>query len=350
MFKLASLPRTIEAALRDVEHESARVRRSAVRDLARFAAPPERRRAVVALERALTDKDPEVRADVVVAFCDLGERGVVPHLLRLLGDAQLRVRQMAVLGLGELAAPTDGEVVGRIGSFLSAGEPALRFQALSAWANLVPERLAEAVVERARDADAEVRALSMRLIEEHFVEAARELPSEIERAVRERLSDASPGVSLLAAIVLGRAGLPTDTELLRRAVGERTGLCEPADEQVAIELCGTLGVRAAVPALRRRAFGLFGWTRDPFLWQARVALAKLGDERARRSILEALGSRFWHVRAVAVDAAGKARLTAARPRLEELLSDPALDREQVETALSTLAQVSDPSAGARGDG
>jgi hypothetical protein len=112
---------------------------------------------------------------------------------------------------------------------------------------------------------------------------------------------------------------------------------DPADEQVAIELCGALGVRAAIPALRRRAFGLFGWTRDPFLWQARVALAQLGDERAVQAILKGLSSRLWHVRAVAVDAVGRARLQAARPRLLELLNDEALDRAHVEAALRSLS-------------
>src|SRR6478752_1814855 len=105
LFKLAALPRTLRAALADVQHSSPQVRRSAVRDLTRFGEEPERSTAVAALQKALGDSDADVRADVILAFCDLGEHGVVPDLLRLLGDVQPRVRQMALLGLGELASP-----------------------------------------------------------------------------------------------------------------------------------------------------------------------------------------------------------------------------------------------------
>lgn len=339
MFKLEPLPRTLEAALRDVAHEKVAVRRSAVKDLGRFVESPERDGAVDALRKALRDSDSDVRADAVVALCDLGERSVVPELLRLLGDAQLRVRQMALLGLGELGDAEQSEIVGRLGSFLSAGEPALRFQALSAWAALVPGRLSEVIVERALDSDPEVRTLALRLIEEHWIEADKELPDDLVTTARARLSDVVPAVHLLAAIVLGRAGHDTDTDVLLATVQRRLKVSDPADEQVSIELCGALGVRSAMPALRRRAFGLFGWTRDPFLWQARVALAQLGDERAVQAILKGLSSRLWHVRAVAVDAAGRAGLVAARPRLLELLNDEALDRAHVEAALRSLSDV-----------
>ncbi len=336
LFKLASLPRTLRAALADVQHSSTQVRRSAVRDLSRFPEEPERSAAVDALRRALGDADADVRADVILALCDLAEASVVPELLRLLGDVQPRVRQMALLGLGELSSRDNEEALGRVGSFLNAGEPALRFQALAAWARLVPERLEEAVLERARDADAEVRALALRLIEEHWADAEQELPPGLERTLRDRLGDEAPEVSLLAAVTLGRAGLPTEPALLVRAVDRRVGVREPADEQIAIELCGALGLREAAPALRRRAFGLFGWSRDPFLWHARVALARLGDERAVRAILDGLHSRAWHTRAVSVDAAGRARLTQALPRLEELRRDPKLDAELVEAAIASL--------------
>jgi hypothetical protein len=54
--------------------------------------------------------------------------------------------------------------------------------------------------------------------------------------------------------------------------------------------------------------------------------------------LDGLVSRHWHVRAIAVDAAGRARLTAARPRLEQLLNDEALERAHVEAALASISE------------
>ncbi len=336
LFKLASLPRHLRAALTDVEHASPAVRRSAVRDLARFGVEPERDAAIGALQKALRDVDADVRADAVLALSDLGAEGALPELLRLLGDVHLRVRQMALLGLGELASSEDGEVLGRIGSFLNAGEPALRFQALAAWARLVPERLLEVVLERMRDSDPEVRALSLRLAEERWAESPSELPSDLEVALRNRLGDDAPEVRLLAAVLLARKGLSTDALALLGAVERRLGVREPADEQIAIELCGVLGLHEATRALRRRAFGLFGWSRDPFCWHARVALARMGDPRAVQVILDGLRARAWHTRAVAADSAGRAGLVQALPRLEELRSDPRLDPELLETAIAAL--------------
>lgn len=336
MFKLRSLPRNLSAAERDLRNQDAKVRGSALRDLIRFDEEPDRSRAAELARDCLGDSDLEVRAQAALALADLRADGCVEDVLQLLGDVHVRVRQMALVALGELAEPGDAGVVGRIGAFLNVAEAALRFQALAAWARLAPERLQEVVEERLTDADAEVRLLALRLIHEHWLDAARVLPTTLTEGARARLEDPMPAVRLVAAVLLARAGEPTDTTLLARAVSRHVRAAEPIDEQDAIALCGELGVAAAVPALRRRAFGLWGISRDPFALHAKVALAQLGDARARASILTGLSARSWHVRALSVDAAARARLVEALPQLEGLLGDPKLDRELIEQAIQGL--------------
>lgn len=324
------------------------MRVSALRDLSRFDEEPDRSQSVRLVSACLGDADPEVRAQAALTLADLRARECVEQVLPLLGDVHVRVRQMALVALGELAEPGDRAVAGRIGAFLEVAEAALRFQALVAWARLVPERLEGVVEERLTDADAEVRLLALRLLHEHWLDAARTLPAALAEAARARLEDPTPAVRLVAAVLLARAGKPTDTALLVRAVSGHVRAAEPIDEQEAIALCGELGIVAAIPALRRRAFGLFGMSLDPFALQAKVALAQLGDGRARASILTGLSARSWHVRALSVDAAAQARLVEALPQLEGMRGDPKLDRELIEQAIQRLRDALGASADAPG--
>lgn len=347
MFKLHPLPRTLSAAERDLDSADSKVRLSALRDLARF--PEEARAGELAAEK-LQDADAEVRAQAALILADLGARAYVPEVLRLVGDAHLRVRQMALVSLGELASPGDEAVLGRVGAFLTVPEPALRFQALGAWVRIATAGTEEVLAERALDADGKVRTLSLRLIQEHWVDRERALPPRLAQVATERLDDDEPSVRLVAAILLGRAGLDTSVEVLIDAVARRRGVTEPIDEQDAIELCGALGLQDAIPVLRRRAFGLWGRSRDPFGVQAKVALALLGDERARASILAGLSARSWQLRAIAGDSAGRARLHEALPKIEALRADPKIDPELVERALGALTGAPEPRSGrAHGD-
>ncbi len=333
MFKLHPLPRTLSAAERDLGSADSKVRLSALRDLARF--PAEARASQLAAEK-LRDADAEVRAQAALILADLGARESLPDVLQLLEDAHLRVRQMALVSLGELATPGDEAALSRAGAFLTVPEPALRFQAVAAWARIATVGAEDVLAERSRDTDPKVRGLALRLIQEHWVDRERELPARLARAATEGLDDEEPSVRLVAAILLARAGLDTSVEVLIDAAARRRGVVEPIDEQDAIELCGELGLQAAVPVLRRRAFGLWGRSRDPFGMQAKVALALLGDERARASIIEGLSARSWQVRAIAVDSAARARLREALPGIEALRGDPKLDPELLERALSAL--------------
>src|SRR5690606_27206850 len=135
MFQLPPLPRTIDAARRDLASPKAEVRADAARDLGQpgqHAADLDRR--VELLAGALGDEQPLVRRAVVLALADLGAKQALPALLGLLADPDLRVRQMVVLALGELAEPGDAEVSGRLLALTRAGDPAVRYQAISALA------------------------------------------------------------------------------------------------------------------------------------------------------------------------------------------------------------------------
>src|SRR4051812_19408408 len=133
MLGLPPLPRTAEAALRDAEHPSAVVRLSALRDLVRHAQGDARERATLAIIALLrSDPHAELRAEAAVALADAEAAGARQALLAALDDPTLRVRQMALLALGELGEPGDRALVERLGEELGALEPALRFQALVA--------------------------------------------------------------------------------------------------------------------------------------------------------------------------------------------------------------------------
>ena len=70
-------------------------------------------------------------------------------------------------------------------------------------------------------------------------------------------------------------------------------------------------------------------------WHARIALARMGHERARAEILDDLGSWRRETREAAVVAAGRARIHEARGKLENL--GGTVDAALVHEALVRLA-------------
>ena len=279
MFGLEQLPRSLDAALRDVKNDKERVRVSAVADLARHADAPVAVTAMIAALRE--DASPEVRAAAAIALADAGAKEAVDAVLDATSDANARVRQMALIALGELGDGADQRVAKKVQAALSNAAPAIRYQALLAANALALPFAEEALLRGATDADGEVRHVSLRLLEERSpAEGARIRPNQaILRAALERLADPSLRVRLAAALLLGHAGDRRGAKAIVEAVETLGGPLDPQDEQAAIVLAGDLALRDAVRGLARRAFRTFGRARD-FAYDARIALAQLGDPRA----------------------------------------------------------------------
>jgi HEAT repeat protein len=333
MFELGSLPRSLSAALRDVGNPRPEIRLSALRDLIRHARAGETEAASALLE-ALKDPDEGVRAASALGLADADTRFAVARLLELAeADSSARVRQMALLALGELASAEHTGVIDLLWKAVSSGTPAERFQALLALHQLDSDRAEQAVVEGTVDPDSEVRRLSFRIAEAHWAE--RELPELLFARAKAALLEAHPRVRTAAALLLAHFGDTSGEAALLDLLAGKIPDAGLDDEQAAMEAVAKLGIRAAIPLLERRAYSWFG--RDPQGYHARIALARLGDEKAKRAILRGLDAWTFTARTQSVAAAGRAGLREARRRLEAFSSQPdRADPVAVREALALL--------------
>jgi HEAT repeat protein len=336
MFGIRSLPRTLEAALRDLRHAKNETRISALHDLVRLTETEERPQALRALCGVLdSDAELHVRAAAALALGDAGARESREALLAAVRHAPLPVREMALAALGEIAEPSDSEVLLLLEQALGDEAPELRFQALIALNRVARPALLERLVLASRDLDPEVRQIAFRLAEEQVLADGVPLPEPLRQRARAALRDDVPGVRLAAAILLARIGDAAGAPVIRAVVERKDRVVSLEDEQAAIELSGELQISEARPALERRAFGFFGLARDPLAWHARVALARLGDAQAKATILRGLSAFTRDARTIAVAAAGRARLREARPILRRMTPAQA-DPETVAEALAEL--------------
>jgi hypothetical protein len=338
MLGLPPLPRTLEAALRDVAHERQHVRMSALRDLVRLAESPARPRAIAALGRALLrDPSAEIRAEAAIALADCRAHEARTELVAGLDDAHVRVRQMVLLALGEVAEPSDAEIVAALRELVTHDEPSLRFQALIAFERLAGDEAEQALVRAAGDPDVEVRSMAFRLADRRYEHS--EPPAALLAAARRVTGDAPSAASATAALFLSAHGDRSADPALVAALAGKPPISD-ADLQAITETVADLGIVAAREPLARRAFGAFGVKLDAHGWNACIALSRLGDERASRAILRRL--RAWNrdTRTLAVVAAGRARLAAARQAILEFRGNAGrADPDAVEEALSRLANV-----------
>jgi len=159
----------------------------------------------------------------------------------------------------------------------------------------------------------------------------------LERA-RELCDHASPLVRVAAAIITARAGESAGHRVLEQVARGEIETTDGEDMAAAIELAGELGMESARPALERRAFGgALALRRDRFAWHARIALAKMGHERAIREIVGELRSWSRDRRTLAVAAAGRARITSARALIASMRGDAdRADTDAVDEALAAL--------------
>ena len=344
MFSLPPLPRNVAACARDLESKSGPVRLSVARDLGRSAAPEELDQRIALLSRCLDDDLAEVKKQALVSIADLGASPLSDRVLTLLGDPELQVRQMAVMCLGEIARPEDDEVLGRLASLLEAGAAAIRYQALLAYSNLSPHDCESDLLRAVDDEDIEVRRLAVRLIDEVLI-GHEIVPSEDTKKKLKALArhdDAQ--LSLLCQLLCAELDVPSPHDRLIEVVEKKIKVAEPRDEQWSIQLCGRLKLVRAVPGLRRRAYGWFGFSSDSFRWVALGALARLGDEAALARLLQFLRSRNYMQRVLSVQALGNsARAEAWHALSEHRRSLSAAgqgqrvdERELVDSALSAL--------------
>lgn len=328
MFAPQPLPRKLGAALRDAAHEKSEVRLSALADLARHARGGELQ-AVSALTAALDDSSEEVRARAALGLADAGSDSALSRLIAVAKlDVSTRVRQMALLALGELATSEDAEAIDTLFAAQRADAAAERFQALLGLHQLGSPRARQAVIEGTVDPDPEVRRLSFRIAEAEWADA--ELPELVHARARAALSDTRENVRGAAALLLAHFGDSTGKASLLALVAGRVPGASVEDEQAAIELSGKLGWAEAEPLLERRTHSFFG--RDALGFHARVALAQLGNERAIAAILRGLSAWTFDARTLAVAAAGRAGLVQARARILALGErvDSAAAREALE--------------------
>lgn len=359
MFRAPQLPRNLEAALRDAADEKPAVRVHALGDLVAHA-DDSRERVIVALEKALSDADARVRAASLRALGAIAADEVLPALLVACEDEDGGVRQEAIAALGEVG---DERACGKLERALVDPRPEVRFQAVMAYPRVCTSRDdVVAVLERAtRDADPHVVHVALRMAEEIGGTPARLAdpdpeatllaededddvasvapPALLDRA-RALLAHEAPRVRAVAAVLLARAGEAAGDDVLIGVVDGAVATPEAEDVSAAIELCGRRGLTRATAALERRAFGgLLGFGRDAWSWHARTALARLGHARARREILRELEAKDRTRRALAVVAAGRARLAAARPALERMRgAEQGFDASVIERALAAIAR------------
>ncbi len=336
------LPRNLEAAFRDLASEKASTRVSAIRDVVRHAlrSHETRARALPLLEKVLRgDPAAQVRSEAAVALADLRAVEALASLLVAVEDDDPHVRQMSISALGEIA---DGRARQRLERALRDDRPEVRYQAVIAYARVGrddPRSVANALVHALDDGDDAIRYMAMRVAEEYGVDGE-PLRDDRLAARAEKLVDAKDdALAVVAAIYLARVGVARGRSVVLDVIGERRHTPELEDEQACVELAGDLKMGDAIPHLERRIWGTRRMVRKVLswgagdgascAWHARIALARLGHERARAEILADLGSWRRETREAAVVAAGRARLGEARGALEGLAGsvDDALVRE-----------------------
>lgn len=344
MLGFQPLPRTLDAALRDVEHARPDVRLATLSDLKRHAREGSDA-ALRALSRRLSgDPEASVRAGAALALADIDAHAELPALVAATADQDPAVRQMALLGVGELADAQHAEARAAATRGLVDRLPAVRYQAVVALARLQQEGSLEALLVGTRDADPEVRHVAFRVAEEVFGgRDAERIPSPLVQRARGALRDDNRGVQIAAAILLAVLGEAAGREHLVEVVNSKRRIVHPEDEAIAVELCGQLQLGDAVPGLERRAFGLLGG-RTPASWHARVALAELGHERAKSVIMRGLSAWSRDARTLAVAAVGRAKLREARAILLGMADAP--HRAEPDAVRDALAALDDEPSGA----
>ncbi len=260
------------------------------------------------------------------------------------------MKQIALLALGELAEFDSKEAVEAALEAVESALPALRYQGLVTLSSLKRADALDDLLSKTTDDDPEVRWVAVRLIDELcFPHEARSTDPPLldgpnvtyANKLLPLMQDQVPRVAVAATLLLCRLGDVSAINKLPAWLSPAPYKLEPQDEAAAIDLVGQLGLASAKAQLQRRA-----WRRlweGPMTWSARVALAQLGDARARQAILQSLYSNSPLKCARAIEAVGRIGLKEGKARLEFLLANPAsYDVETIRSALQRLDPPREP--------
>lgn len=339
-FGPAALPRNLTAALRDLDSRKVHVRRSAARDLGSHVDSNARTQVIGRLSAvAEQDPDTEVRVQAVLALADGGAAEAVAHLVRLANTADPRVMQFALLALGELAPPGEPDAIDAACRAVASELPALRYQGLVALRHMEGQSAVATITTALGDPDDEIRWVAVRLLDELFPqdEGTREARTGVLPLARLRalLRDRNQRVATAAQLLLARWGDTVAIRDLASLLSASGSSLDRQDELDAIRLTARFRVVEAQPALQKRAWPR--WFDSSVAFEARVALAHLGDRRAEQAILRDLRSSVASRCARAIEPVGLLQLVDGRARLIQLLDCPErFDVEAVRVALQRL--------------
>jgi HEAT repeat protein len=328
-YQLQSTTITLEAALRDLDSQSPKIRAMAAHALGDVVDPEARAQAAAALIRVLRDDRHEVRAEAAMSLGALDTEAAVEPLAERMNDAVPVVRQSAAIALGRLGFASAFEPMARA---LAMGPPDLRFQAATSLAEIDPDRASEPLMQALSDADGEVVAA-----------AALSLGAIGEARARDRLAELldawkAPRTRFDIAYALADLDDERAIDVLAGFVEER-GMAWDAIE--ALERSGM--PRAADPLRPLLARVLLDRTVKLRAAAAVVALLP-GDDadagRARAVLLAGLGTRKLQHRGLAVQLLGAVGGSWATRPLSELRQRRAGRPlgEEIDTALAEIAR------------
>jgi HEAT repeat protein len=247
MWGLPPLPRNLSAALRDVDHAKRDVRLSALRDLVRHTRGDGRQAAIGKLCEVLRgDGEIELRAEAAMALADADAREALEPLLEAARRGELKVRQMAVLAIGEVAPPGHEDAAQVLKTAFRSADAPVRFQALIALHHVGGAEAEHAMFDASRDDDAELRAMAFRIAEERFAE--KEPPAHFVTVATKALKDEDAAVRLTAAILLGSWGNAAGGDVLLEVLSGVLRAGTEADHQAAIEIVARLEDRGQARA------------------------------------------------------------------------------------------------------
>jgi HEAT repeat protein len=308
---------SLEAALRDLQHRSVRVR---VRAAAALGGVDEEsaERARQALRPMLRDGEGDVRYVVAISLGELKDRDALDALVeQMQGDGHPVARQGAVIAMAMIG---DARVEPVLLEALRGGPPEVRYQAAVTLAQLDPAGAIAPLRRALRDEDAEVRGNAAGALSDLGDAASC-------GAIAALLDDPAPSARFEAAVALARLGDRRGTSVLI------ANLANSDQRFIAAEHLFRCPDPEARPHLQRL---LDRWLTPPVLrvWLA-GALARLGEEEGRRRLRELLASRRLMTRGLCIDVLGQIGEPWAQQALRDLAASPASEdwREEIAAAL-----------------